>query len=63
MKFYLCIGALIIYVVAILLSPLFFTPEKVRPARADVGESSCSMPMCESFGGHDAIAIDFMFGG
>ena len=63
MKFYLCIGALIIYVVAILLSPLFFTPEKARPVRDDVGASSCSMPMCESFGGHDAIAIDFMFGG
>jgi hypothetical protein len=33
------------------------------PVNIVTDESGCSMPMCESFGGNDAIALDFMFGG
>lgn len=32
-----------------------YTPTKTE-------ESTCRMPMCESFGGHDAIALQFAFG-
>lgn len=32
-----------------------YTPTKTE-------ESTCHMPMCESFGGHDAIALQFAFG-
>lgn len=30
--------------------------------KAESQESTCSMPMCESLGGHDAIALQVMSG-
>ncbi|AKR15970.1 hypothetical protein AVU18_gp260 [Citrobacter phage IME-CF2] len=37
--------------------------ESVREYKSSkTEESSCSMPMCESLGGHDAIALQVMFG-
>ena len=64
-KFYICIIAFAAYVLLILFSPVingYIGIKAEDPANIVTDESSCSMPMCESFGGHDAIALDFMFG-
>lgn len=65
-KFYICIIAFSAYVLLILFSPVingYIGIKAEDPVNIVTDESSCSMPMCESFGGHDAIALDFMFGG
>lgn len=64
-KFYIYIIAFAAYVALILLSPAingYIGIKAKDPVNIVTDESSCSMPMCESFGGHDAIALDFMFG-
>lgn len=65
-KFYICLIAFAAYVFLILFSPVingYIGVKAEDPVNIVTDESSCSMPMCESFGGHDAIALDFMFGG
>ena len=65
-KFYICIIAFAEYVLLILFSPVingYIGIKAEDPVNIVTDESNCSMPMCESFGGHDAIALDFMFGG
>lgn len=64
-KFYICIIAFAAYVLLILFSPVingYIGINAEDPVSIVTDESSCSMPMCESFGGYDAIALDFMFG-
>lgn len=64
-KFYICIIAFAAYVLLILFSPVingYIGVKAEDPVNIVTDESSCSMPMCESFGGHDAIALDFMLG-
>lgn len=46
--------------VYLLLNPSTESVREYKPIVAE--ESSCSMPMCESLGGHDAIALQVMFG-
>lgn len=65
-KFYVCIIAFAAYVLLILFSPVingYIGIKAKEPANIVTDESGCPMPMCGSFGGHDAIALDFMFGG
>lgn len=65
-KFYICLIAFAAYVFLILFSPVingYIGIKAEDPVNIVTDESSCSMPMCESFGWHDAIALDFMFGG
>ena len=65
-KFYICIIAFVAYVLLILFSPVingYIGIDAKDPVNIVTDESNCSMLMCESFGGHDAIALDFMFGG
>lgn len=64
-KLYICIIAFAACVFLILFSPVingYIGIKADDPVNIVTDESSCSMPMCESFGGHDAIALDFMFG-
>lgn len=60
------VAAVIMCIISIILV-IMSTPNKptakITPYQSSkTEESSCSMPMCESLGGHDAIALQVMFG-
>ena len=49
-----------IIAIYVLSNPSTESVREYKPSKTE--ESSCSMPMCESLGGHDAIALQVMFG-
>lgn len=53
----------LVFLAAMLLaSGIKYPTSNVHEYKPKSEESSCSMPMCESLGGHDAIALQVMFG-